>query len=211
MKEIKKITIKEFVTQYNNRVPQMQESYLKDNLVITNYVPFIKKDTLAQNLVDISTYKYEDYDKGDGTIGRRKTDIIKVNSTVQYLLFCRLIIENYTNLEIETEGFFEEYDLLKQSGLLDKLMVGDENDLPLIPVSEISEMRTIVEMKQKDEITNRCEIHNYISSQVTRFGELTGIVLKPVLEKITTNLENMTEEDAEKLGNKLDKVFKRVK
>ena len=211
MKEIKKITIKEFVTQYNNRIPQMQESYLKDNLVITSYVPFIRKDVLAQKLVNISTYKYEDYTEEDGNVSRRKTDTIEVNSTVQYLLFCRLIIENYTNLIVETEGFFEEYDLLKQSGLLDKLMVGDENNLPLIPISEISEMRTIVDMKQKDIFTNYANPQSYISSQVTRFGELTGVVLKPIFEKIIDKFENMTDEDMDKMDKKLDKVFKRIK
>ena len=65
MKETK--TIKQFVTEYNNRVPQIQETYIKDNLVITPYVPFNKKNVLADKLVDISTYVFEDYTKEDGT------------------------------------------------------------------------------------------------------------------------------------------------
>ena len=204
--------IKEFVEKYNAiATDRLKEDYLNDNLHIKTYLPFLKKDAIARVLVDRSTYKYENYTKEDGTIGSRKTDEIKVNSVVQYLLFCRVVIENYTDLEVETEGFFEEYDALKQSGLLDKLMVGSENVPPMIPISEISELRTLIDLKQKDELTNRCEIHNFISDQVERFSTLAGIVLKPVMDKISEQLENMPEEDAEKINESANDFLEVVK
>lgn len=211
MKDIKKIGIKEFCAEYIKRIPQMQENYIEENLVITPYLSFIKKDSLAGKLVDISTYVFEDYTKEDGNIGRRKTNKIEVNSTGQYLLFCRLVIENYTNLTVETEGFYEEYDALKECGLLDKLMVSTETRASLIPMDEIAELRALIDFKQKDAIFNATEIHNYIGSQVERFGTLLGVTLKPVMDKIAENLENMTEQDVEKLSKKVDKVMKRVK
>lgn len=211
MKEIKKIGIKQFCKEYANRVPQMQESYIKDNLVITPYVPFVKKDALADKLVDISTYVFEDYEKEDGTVGRRKTDKIRVNSTVQYLLFCRLVIENYTNLIVETEGFFEEYDALKECGLLDKLMVSAETRPSLIPMDEIAEFRSLVSMKQGDIMQNYVNPSSYIANQVERVSTILSITLKPVLDKIATSIENMDEKDIEKFGNKLEKMIKRVK
>lgn len=196
MKE--KITIKDFCAQYNSRVSQLQEAYIKDNLVITPYVPFIKKDALADKLVDVSTYEFENHTKEDGTIGRRKTDKIRVNSTVQYLLFCRLVIENYTNLTVETEGFFEEYDALKECGLLDKLMVGCDDIQPLIPMSEIAELRTLIDMKQKDEIFNKTEPHNYVNSLVERFGDIIDVLAKPIMDKAMEQMsetENVEEND----------------
>lgn len=206
------MTIKNFVKAYNEIATEsLKEKYIKENIEVIAYVPFIKKNSLAENLVNISTYKYEDYKKDDGNIGRRKTGIINVNSTVQYLLFCRLIIENYTNLKVETDGFFEEYDMLKQSGLLEILMMGTEIRPSLIPASEISEFRAIVDMKQKDAMANYATPQSYISNQVERFGTLLGVTLKPVLDKINTSLENMDEKDIEKLGSKLEKVLKRVK
>lgn len=183
MKEIKEITIKEFCEQYQSRVPQMKEDYIKENLVITPYVPFIKKDALADKLVDISTYVFEDYTKDDGTISRRKTDKIRVNSTAQYLLFCRLVIENYTNLTVETEGFFEEYDALKECGLLDKLMISTETRTSLIPMDEIAEFRSLISMKQSDIMTNYCEPHNYVNSLVDRFGDIIDVLAKPIMDK----------------------------
>lgn len=190
MKEIKKIGIKQFCKEYKNRVPQMQESYIKDNLVITSYIPFVRKDALADILVKRSTYEYENYTKEDGTVGNRPTDKIKVNSVVQYILFCRVIIENYTNLTVETEGFFEEYDALKECGLLDKLMISTETRPSLIPMDEITEFRSLISMKQSDIMTNYCEPHNYVNSLVERFGDIIDVLAKPIMDKA---MEQMSE------------------
>lgn len=198
MKETKTITIKQFVTEYKNRVPQLQETYIKENLVITPYLPFVRKDALADILVKRSTYEYENYTKEDGTVGSRPTDKIKVNSVVQYILFCRVIIENYTNLTVETEGFFEEYDALKECGLLDKLMISTETRPSLIPMDEITGLRVIIDMKQKDEIFNKTEVHNYVNSLVERFGNIIDVLAKPIMDKVMEQMdesENVEEND----------------
>ena len=132
-------TVKQFCKEYSNRIDKLKGDYLKENLKITTYLPFIKKDALAQNIVNATTYKFEDYTKEDGTTGRRRTNQIQVNSTAQMLLFYRVIIENYTDLEVETEGFYEEYDALNESGVLFELTADFEGHPSLIPASEISE------------------------------------------------------------------------
>lgn len=204
-------TVKQFCKEYSNRIDKLKDDYLKENLKITTYLPFIKKDALAQNIVNATTYKFEDYTKEDGTTGRRKTNQIQVNSTAQMLLFYRVIIENYTNLEVETEGFYEEYDALNESGVLFELTADFEGHPSLIPANEISELREMIEMKQRDEMTNQYETHSFISNQVERFGTLIGVTLKPVLEKISEQIENMSEEDVEKFTNKFEKLLKRIK
>lgn len=206
-----KIKIKKFVEEYNNKPSECKDTYLREKLEIVNYIPFIKKDALAQRLVDVSTYRFEDYQKDDGTMGRRRTDKVHINSVVQYILFCRLVIENYTNLEVETEGFYDEYDLLKQSGLLDKLMIGDDENAPLIPMNELSEFRTIVDMKQRDELNNYTSPQNYISNQIERVNTLFTVSLKPLLDKLINQLDKLDEKDIRKIENKIDKVFKRIK
>lgn len=206
------IKIKDFVTGYEKIATEsLKDRYIKDNLEIKSYLPFLRKDALATVLVERTTYKYEPYTKEDGTIGQKKTDVIRVNSTAQYILFCRVVIENYTNLTVETEGFFEEYDLLKQSGLLDKLMIGTEQLAPIIPTDEIGELRQLLSLKQSDIMTNFANPQTYLQNQVSRFAELAGVTLKPVLDKIAESIEKMDEKDIEKLGNKIEKVLKRVK
>ena len=203
--------IKEFCKEYSNRIDKLKSDYLKENLKITTYLPFIKKDTLAQNIVNATTYKFEDYTKEDGTTGSRRTNQIQVNSTAQMLLFYRVIIENYTDLEVETEGFYEEYDALNESGVLFELTADFEGHPSLIPAKEISELRGMIDLKQRDTMTNQYEIHSYISNQIERITEVGSVVLKPVLDKLDTELENMDDEKIEKLSNKVEKLLKRVK
>ncbi|MBQ4523314.1 MAG: hypothetical protein IJA10_10245 [Lachnospiraceae bacterium] len=204
--------IKEFVKGYNKiATDNLKDRYIKEKLEIVPYISFLKKDALAQKLVDISTYKFEDYTKEDGTIGRRKTNTIHINSTIQYLLFCRLIIENYTNLTVETEEFYEEYDLLKSSGLLVMLMVGTEKKAPIIPMDEIAEFRSLVSMKQTDVMQNYVNPSSYISNQVEKVSTILGVTLKPILDKIATSLEDIDEKDIEKINNKIEKIIKRIK
>lgn len=203
--------IKEFCKEYSNRIDKLKGDYLKENLKITTYLPFIKKDALAQNIVNATTYKFEDYTKEDGTTGRRKTNQIQVNSTAQMLLFYRVIIENYTDLEVETEGFYEEYDALNESGVLFELTADFEGHPSLIPAREISELRGMVDLKQRDIMTNQYEIHSYISNQIERITEVGSIVLKPVLDKLATELENMDEKDIEKLSKTFERGLKRIK
>ena len=203
--------IKEFCKEYSNRIDKLKGDYLKENLKITTYLPFIKKDALAQNIVNATTYKFEDYTKEDGTTGRRRTNQIQVNSTAQMLLFYRVIIENYTDLEVETEGFYEEYDALNESGILFELTADFEGHPSLIPAKEISELRGMVDLKQRDIMTNQYEIHSYISNQIERITEVGSIVLKPVLDKLATELENMDDSKIEKLSKALERGLKRIK
>ena len=184
--------IKEFVEKYNAlATDRLKEDYLKDNLHIKTYLPFLTKVTLADKLAKVTTL-----DKDTGNVN--------VKSDVNYLLFCRMIVEQYTYLQVETEGFYEEYDLLNESGLLDKIM-------HMIPEKEIAEFNTICDMKKSDLLQNKYENHAFIASLVERFGTLIGITLKPVLEKVSEQIENMSDEDVEKFANKFEKLLKRVK
>ena len=186
------MTIKEFTEKYNAiATDRLKEDYLKDNLHIKTYLPFLTKMTLADKLAKITTL-----DKDTGNVN--------VKSDINYLLFCRMIVEQYTDLQVETEGFYEEYDLLNESGLLDKIM-------QTIPEKEIAEFKMICDMKKSDLLQNKYENHAFIADQVDRFGTLIGVTLKPVLEKISEQIENMSEEDVEKFTNKVEKLLKRVK
>ena len=204
-------TVKQFCKEYSNRIDKLKGDYLKENLKITTYLPFIKKDALAQNIVNATTYKFEDYTKEDGTTGHRRTNQIQVNSTAQMLLFYRVIIENYTDLEVETEGFYEEYDALNESGVLFELTADFEGHPSLIPAKEISELRGMIELKQRDIMTNQYEIHSYISNQIERITQVGSVVLKPVLNKLATELENMDDSKIEKLSKALERGLKRIK
>lgn len=184
--------IKDFVEKYNAiATDRLMEDYLKDNLHIKTYIPFLTKVTIADKLANVTTL-----DKDTGNIN--------VKSDVNYLLFCRMIVEQYTDLQVEAEGFYEEYDLLNESGLLDKIM-------QMIPKKEIAEFKMICDMKKDDIIFNQSTPKAFINQQIERVSTILGVTLKPVLDKLATELENIDEKDIEKFTNKVEKLLKRVK
>lgn len=186
------MTIKEFVEKYNQiATDRLKEDFVKNNLKITTYLPFLTKMTLADKLAKVTTL-----DKDTGNIN--------VKSDINYLLFCRSIIENYTDLQVETKGFYEEYDSLNESGLLDKIM-------QMIPEKEITEFKMICDIKKDDIIFNQSTPKAFINQQIERVSTILGVTLKPVLDKLATELENMDEKDIEKLSKALERGLKRVK
>lgn len=184
-----KITIKTFCKEYSNRVNDtLKKQYIKDNLEITPYVPFVKKDALISNLLK-------------ATMIDKDTGNVKVNSSAEYLLMTRILIENYTNLTVETDGFYEEYDELKKSGLFTILLIGNEATAtaPLIPYEEIVEFKHLLSIKRSDILTNRYEIHSFITEQVDRFKALGEVTLTPLVEVVSKKLDEVSKEDLDKV------------
>lgn len=186
---MKKITIKTFCKEYNDRVNDtLKKQYIKDNLEIIPYVPFVKKDALISNLLK-------------ATMIDKETGNVKVNSSAEYLLMTRILVENYTNLTVETEGFYEEYDELKKSGLFDILIITDERNgrYSLIPAEEIAEFKFLLAQKKNDIFTNRYEIHSFITEQVDRFKALGDATLTPFMDALSKKLDEIPKEDLNKV------------
>lgn len=186
------MTIKEFCEQYSQFTNKpAKDKFIQDNLEIRSYMPFLTKDAIATSLVEQSTYVYDKHTDKDGKVTRTKTDKISVNSTVQYLLFCRIVIENYTNLTVETETFCEEYDLLKRSGLLD-LFIGDNG---ILPMDDIAELRSIVDMHQKDVLFNETTTQAFVEKQINKLTNLFELFAEPVMNSIESKIEGIPKED----------------
>jgi hypothetical protein len=162
--EKRNMKLLEFVEKYNHTANSSLKEQLLSKIKITPYVSIIKKDAYAQLIVNKTMFEQEAYDD-NGVTKYRKTDKIRVNSVAQYVQFCRAVIELYTDLEIDEDdkGFIKGYDALKSSGLLDILMVGSDKANPLIPMSELSEFKTILTMKQSDTQFNETTTQAFIS------------------------------------------------
>ena len=195
----------EFVEKYNNTANSTLKEQLLSKIKITPYVSIIKKDAYAQLIVNRTMFEQESYDD-NGVTKYRKTDKIRVNSVAQYVQFCRAVMELYTDLEIDEDdkGFIKGYDALKSSGLLDILMVGSDKADPLIPMSELSEFKTILTMKQSDTQFNETTTQAFISKQIGRISDLANATLTPLVEVVSKKLDEMPKED-------LDNVVEFVK
>lgn len=192
--------ILEFVEKYNNTTNSSLKEQLLSKIKITTYVSIIKKDAYAQLIVDKTTFEQEAYDD-NGVTKYRKTDKIRVNSVAQYVQFCRAVIELYTDLEIDEDdkGFIKGYDALKSSGLLDILMVGSDKADPLIPMSELSEFKTVLTMKQSDTQFNETTTQAFISKQIGRISDLANATLTPLMDVVSKKLDEIPKEDLDKV------------
>lgn len=191
--------ILEFVERYNNMATQqLKNRFIKEKVKITPYVSIIKKDAYAQLIVDKTTFEQEAYDD-NGKTKYRKTDKIRINSVAQYIQFCRAVIELYTDLEIEDGSFIKEYDALKSSGLLDILMVGSNKADPLIPMSELSEFKTILTMKQSDTQFNETTTQAFISKQIGRISDLANATLTPLVDVVNKKVDSLSNDELRKI------------
>lgn len=190
----------EFVEKYNNMANNTLKEQLLSKIKITPYVSIIKKDAYAQLIVDKTTFEQEAYDD-NGVTKYRKTDKIRVNSVAQYVQFCRAVIELYTDLKIDDDdkGFIKGYDALKSSGLLDILMVGSDKAESLIPMSELSEFKTIMDMKVSDTLKNYSDPQAFIERQVDRFKALGEATLTPLMDVVSKKLDEIPKEDLDKI------------
>lgn len=199
-----KMTVKEFVEGYNKCVDSLKNRYIQEKLNVISYLPVSIKDAIAIVITDRTMFEQKKYTDENGEIKFRKTDNIHVNSFVQYMLFVREVIEKYTNLVWSNDGnYTADYDLLKSSGLLDKLMVGEVvggKEIPsLIPSNEISEIKTLIDMHKSDIMQNTYDPHAYISRQVERFGTLANITIEPLMKLIEQKIEGIPKEDINKV------------
>lgn len=199
MKE--KISVKNFCEGYDKiNSKETKKRYIKDALEITPYLSFATKETLATNLVDVTMFEYENYTDENNEIRRRKTNKVKVQSSLQYLFFCRIIIESYTNLIIDTQGFLDEYDMLNQRGLMDEIIAR-------IPENEINELKMICDMKKDDVIFNYGTPHAFINQQVENLGNILSVALTPVIKEAITEINNLSKEDVGELVNMFTNSF----
>lgn len=183
----------EFVNKYQKlESDKSKENCLNKNVKVKDYIPYIEKMTLAQNLVNVAHFDSE-------------TKRYSPNSAAYYLLYNRCIIEAYTNLEVDANDWANEYDALDKSGVLYKIL------LEKIPERELAEFKLVCNMAVDDAREQAMEPHRYLADQIERASTILGTSLNPVLEKLADAIGDIDDRQIEKLGKMLNKGFKIVK
>lgn len=186
---MKKYTVAGFCKEYNDaKSNEVKELLIKDVMNI-DYVPYERKITICEKIID-NTY----YTKDENNIKK-----FHVYSPGRYMLYCLWLVKEYTNIEINFKESLLEFNLLNKYRLFDMIIAQ-------IPEIEVKEFRMILDMVENDIITNKHEIHSFISEQVERFGKLIGFTLKPLIEQFNNIIKNIDEEAINKITMKLDKL-----
>lgn len=170
--------------------PDAVETYIKENVIVTTYLPFKAKRELAEIILDQCIENVD---------GIKKHDAIE-----SYMRFVIGMIETHTDLTF-SEDPVEDYDLLAEAGLL----------MPIIDMfkTDYDECNTVLKMALNAELED-----NNINVFVGKFlngilDKLDGVsdVIKDTVGSVDLNNilgGNFKEEDLAKLSSFLDKYQK---
>ena len=191
---VKTYTVEEFCKKYNSMKANESKMALIQSVMNTNYVPFEKKITICEMIVN-ATYYTKAMKNGI------ETKKLHINSPSQYMSYYLWIVKEYTHIQVDFAKSLDEFNLLNKNGLLD-VVVG------YIPESELKEFRMLLDMVSSDVMANEYEPHAFIINQVERFGQLFGAIAKPALDSFSTVIANLDEKTIEKMFGKLNGLNK---
>lgn len=78
-------------------------------------------------------------------------------------------------------------------------MIGSDKADPLIPMSELSEFKTILTMKQSDTQFNETTTQAFISKQIGRISDLANVTLTPFMNVVSKKPNEIPKEDLDKV------------
>ena len=126
---MKSIPLSKFIDSYNEIIPNIQDKYIQDNILLIN--DYIDLQTKIEKISKIISSSFEKENQNASSIYR-------------YVSFVIYLIESYTNLQVDID-LYKAYDLLKSNNLLDKVLI-------MIPDTEICESQKFVDMILNDVI-----------------------------------------------------------
>lgn len=135
------------------------EEKLEDHIT-AEYAPLERKQTAVENIVK---QIYAD----DGSR----------NSLARYILQAVEFVLMHTDFTITEGDILADFNAIRGNDLVEKLE-------KILDVYEWDEFDELLDMACSDYEYNHTEPHNFVKSQVERFGELIGASLGPVLEGI---------------------------
>mgnify|MGYP000376853184 FL=1 len=78
-------------------------------------------------------------------------------------------------------------------------MVGSDKADPLIPMSELSEFKTILTMKQSDTQFNETTTQAFISKQIGRISDLANATLTPLVDVVNKKFDSLSNDELRKI------------
>lgn len=157
-KEPQKISVKVLIAGFKATRSKGAEDYVAEHLSFENYLPYIKKVTLADQIVNQTFFEH---------IDGKPTGKIRMNSPLRALLMYRAMIETHTNLRFDKENAVGDFDELIKEGLFSPIM-------SMISEDEISEFESLVQMTVKDYTDNYYEPRGYWGRTLEQFKEILG-------------------------------------
>lgn len=172
------MTIKEFVDNYNKQLTdQLKKKYIDNNIEVKKYISISVKMDVCNRIINACNYD--------------SNNKFRSNSLGRYILHVMNMINLYTNIEVDFTNITDEYDVLKESGLLGIIH-------ELIDKDEREEFQCVMDMTYSDEMINNHEIHNFVNDQIDKLSLSFGTIIDGINDIISNG-----QIDKETLINKL--------
>lgn len=197
----KDFNIKDFVDGYVKNTNQSdRESYIRTKLKTLDYLDYSEKVLVAENIIGTTSYAIVSSGKDKQL---KRTNKIKFNSPMRYVLFVMTVVNKYTNIEVDFSNAMPDFDLLNKNGLIEIIF-------DAIGEREITELKTIIDMVLQDFRENECNINSLITNQVeSLFNAIENFI--PMIDKIIDKLKTIDEKEIDNISNKIEKIFKFLK
>lgn len=180
--------IKDFIKDFNKLNTEEDRVNFVKQIITVDYVPFVEKvDSCLKVLNDTWYVK-------DEITGEKR---LHITSSATYVLYTMVLINKYTDLDVDFKNTIAQYDLLNNGNYLGVI-------LHYIPENELLEFRRILEMTQDDVMQNEYHIGKYISDRIDSISTSLGATLVPAIEEFSKFVANMDEEKAKSIINVLD-------
>lgn len=169
MENIKKIKVADLVKNYNDLTSiDAQENYIK-SIVIRSYMPVLGKKLVIQNMFDKSIVNEN---------GNIYVDMFinKINITFGILtMYTKL---DFTRLDEEDASIFDDYDLLVESDLLNKIFAH-------IPEKELTQILTINDQVHETFYNKYKSTEAFVNSLINRFSTASGLLIESANNYLT--------------------------
>ena len=153
----KNITVENLVKLYKEDKTADKKNFYSQ-LKVGGYVPYMQKAQIAQKIFDATCME-------DGRI--------VLNSPIRYLMYCRTVLDLYTNIKLSEKNpevddddtiglvMMAEFDALNSLGLIEAIFAK-------IPERELNEFNTVLDMVSNDAMTNKTGVYGFFSDIVNR-------------------------------------------
>lgn len=152
----------------------LRDKYLKDNLVVKQYIPITEKIAKARSIANFGMH-----DK-DGEF--------KIDSPNMFILYTLVKIDTWTNLDIDFTGdtmsVDKQYDELNKLGLIEKIFA-------MIPEKESTEFDALYGMVLSDIRENELSTKYVVEKTIAKFGTAFGDVVNPLLEQAIAQMPEL--------------------
>lgn len=162
--------INEFIKEYTEASDKLE--YVESH-VTEKYVGYATKVARCQKVIDVTSSKEINGEK-----------VYAVDSTARFMLYTLVLIESYTDIEIDYSQAIVCFDLLSENNVV-------ANVLSCIPEREQKMFQLVFDMVRDDKYTNERELVSFIENKASAvMAFLTEIYEKAQAESAELQTES---------------------